>query len=58
MTAADTQLALGGLEVAVRWFGLEHMWLEELCAVLLVGVQAGVQVGVQVLDPEQSLVLE
>jgi len=45
--AADTQPALGWVGVAAHWLGLEHMQLEDFCAVLLVGVQVEVQVGVQ-----------
>lgn len=47
--ATDTQPALGWLEVAATWVGLEHMHLEDLYAVLLAEPQVGVQVqaGVQ-----------
>lgn len=45
--AADTQSALGWFGVAAHWLGLENMQLEDLCAVLHVGVQVEVQVGVQ-----------
>lgn len=67
--AVDTQPALGWLGVAAHWLGLEHMQLEDLCAVLLfeaqvevqvevrVEVQVGVQAGVQALELEQPLAL-
>lgn len=60
--AADTQPALGWLGVAAHWIDFEHMQLEDLCAVLLVGEQVEVQFGVpaevQALGLGQLLVLE
>lgn len=60
--AGDTQAALGLVGVAAHWLGLENMQLEDSCAVLHVGVQVEVQVGVQAvvqaLGPGQQLVWE
>jgi hypothetical protein len=45
--AAGIQLELGRLGVAVDGVGLEHMQLEDLCAVLLAEVQVGAQAEVE-----------